>query len=369
MMPESESGNILLVWNRIGDYHAARFWALEKELGQSRVFIADLGGNDSLYKWQNPLQDHSSYFSLSDKPVETEDSAERLRRFKKIVKEKKITCLGLAGYGQAEYRKMLLWCWMNGISVVLFAESWYPGNRIVDFLKGSFLRLACRGFLVSGERAREHFKLRLGIPEHSIQIPYSVVDNQHFLGVNPDYTARKLLCVARFSPEKNLQNLITAFKNSGIDKQGWTLELVGGGPLKKELAANFQHDKSLIFKEWVSYENLPELYASASFFILPSLFEPWGLVVNEAMSAGLPVAVSNECGCAPDLVPDNALHFPANNLQKLEDLLKSIAGMSTEKLRHLGDSNRQLIQHFSPKTWADAFLGLMGFSAGKVRIQ
>jgi 1,2-diacylglycerol 3-alpha-glucosyltransferase len=361
-MPKSESGNILLIWNRIGDYHAARFNALEKEHGEGRVFIADLGGNDSLYKWKNPLQNHPSYFSLSDKPVETEDSAERLRRFKKIVRENKITCLGLAGYGQAEYRKMLLWCWMNGISVVLFAESWYPGKGILDLMKGSVLRQACRGFLVSGERAKAHFHQRLGIPTNRIQIPYSVVDNQHFLGVNPDYNAKKLLCVARFSPEKNLPNLVKAFKTSGIDKLGWTLELVGGGPQKKEIAADFQNDKSLIFKEWVSYEDLPQLYASASFFILPSLFEPWGLVVNEAMSAGLPVAVSNECGCAPDLVPDSSFHFPANDLQKLEDLLKTIAGMSPEKLRHLGESNRQLIQSFSPKTWAEAFLSLAGFS-------
>jgi hypothetical protein len=46
----------------------------------------------------------------------------------------------------------------------------------------------------------------------------------------------------------------------------------------------------------------------------------------------------------------------------LEDLLKTIAGMSPEKLRQLGESNRQLIQSFSPKTWAEAFLGLAGFS-------
>jgi 1,2-diacylglycerol 3-alpha-glucosyltransferase len=251
---------------------------------------------------------------------------------------------------------------MNGINVVLFAESWYPGKGILDLLKGCVLRQACQGFLVSGERAKAHFHQRLGIPTNRIQIPYSVVDNQHFMGVNPNYNAKKLLCVARFSPEKNLPNLIKAFKNSGIDKQGWTLELVGGGPQKKELAANFENDKSLIFKEWVSYKDLPQLYASASFFILPSLFEPWGLVVNEAMAAGLPVAVSKECGCAPDLIPDRSLHFPASDQNQMTDLLKSIAGMSPEKLKHLGESNRQLIKSFSPKTWAEAFLGLAGFS-------
>ena len=48
-------------------------------------------------------------------------------------------------------------------------------------------------------------------------------------------------------------------------------------------------------------EELASVYGGADAFVLPSLSEPWGLVVNEAMLCGLPVLVSTQCGCATDL--------------------------------------------------------------------
>ena len=345
---------ILLIWDRIGDYHAARFLALEKKYGEGNVLIADLGADDLLYKWKNPLSQRTGYHALSNKPVEVEDSAARLVAFKELVKLHNIRVAGIAGYGRPEYRKMLLWCRMNGIRVVLFAETWYPGK--FDFLKGLFLRFVCRGFLVSGIRAKEHFASYLGMDNQKISLPYSVVDNAHFHQVSPDYASRKILCLARFSPEKNLANFIKAFRLSGISEQGWSLELVGGGPLKDELAK--ESGNGIQLRDWVSYGELPSLYASAGVFILPSIFEPWGLVVNEAMAAGLPVLVSEECGCAPDLVPEENLRFPAADIKALSGVLKKIAGMEPSERKAIGERNRMRIAAFSPDSWADAFLGL-----------
>ena len=101
------SGNILLVWDRIGDYHAARFQALEDLAGQGSVFISDLGAADQLYQWKNPLHQHPAYLPLSSKPVEKEDYKNRLRNFKKLIESQNIQTVGIAGYGRAEYRFML----------------------------------------------------------------------------------------------------------------------------------------------------------------------------------------------------------------------------------------------------------------------
>jgi glycosyltransferase involved in cell wall biosynthesis len=75
------------------------------------------------------------------------------------------------------------------------------------------------------------------------------------------------------------------------------------------------------------YPELPVYYGLASAFIHASTSEPWGLVVNEAMASGLPVVVSNRCGCAPDLVCDgrNGYTFDPRNVGQLAELMLRIS--------------------------------------------
>lgn len=343
---------VLLIWDRIGEYHAARFRAMETVYGRGNVLIANLGGADRLYQWENPLAGEETFFTLSSKPVEEPDAPNRLRNFKELVKSKGVRTVGIAGYGRTEYRQMLHWCKWNGIRVILFAESWYPGK--LDFLKGIYLRFLCHGFLVSGKQAAIHFSENLMLPRNRIRTPYSVVDNRHFASVEPALDSRKILCVARFSPEKNLEKLLLAFGMSGIGKKGWTLELVGAGPL--ETALKNKSPEGIQFRSWVGYDELPALYQSGAALILPSIFEPWGLVVNEAMASRLPVAVSEECGCAPDLVPDPSFRFPAADLNKMAAVLEMLASMEASKRKETGEQNRRHVAAFSPEAWAEAFL-------------
>jgi len=57
-----------------------------------------------------------------------------------------------------------------------------------------------------------------------------------------------------------------------------------------------------VFTGFINQLELPSLYAASDIFVLPSELDAWGLAVNEAMCAGLPVVVSREVGCVPDLV-------------------------------------------------------------------
>jgi 1,2-diacylglycerol 3-alpha-glucosyltransferase len=353
-----EVGNVLLVWDRIGDYHAARFLALENQLPEGTVFISDLGGSDGMYQWKNPLSAHPNYQALSEVSLQEKDLWGRFRSFRKLVSEKKITVAGIAGYGRLEYNLFLLWCRWKGIRVVLFAESWYGKNPLVNFLKGIYLSKVCSAFLVSGKRAADHFISTLGIKNHPIEIGYSVVDNRHFASGKAEKEKPELLCVARFSPEKNLLNLISAFRSaSGLEN--WTLRLVGGGPQKKELEDAAENDTRIRLSDWLSYDRLPDLYSTASFFILPSRFEPWGLVVNEAMSAGLPIALSHECGCEPELLEEtNGYSFESDNPESIKTVLEKI-GKTTESERTLmGNKSREIVSRFSPEIWAERFLRL-----------
>lgn len=105
----------------------------------------------------------------------------------------------------------------------------------------------------------------------------------------------KFICVARLSPEKNLDLLIEVFNKTG-DK----LLIIGEGDLMDSLKK--KANENISFLGYVPNKEIAKFYSECNIFILPSKFEPWGLVVDEALYFGLPVIVSNHVGCRGELV-------------------------------------------------------------------
>ena len=82
-------------------------------------------------------------------------------------------------------------------------------------------------------------------------------------------------------------------------------------------------NKNVIFHGSINNEELPKLFSDNEVLILPSISEPWGLVVEEAFNNGLPVIVSNRVGCAKEIVKhkENGLIF---DIHKKDDLYNTI---------------------------------------------
>lgn len=346
------NNNVLLVWDRMGDYHRARWAALQKVKPDINVYGADLGLSDALYRWKNTEQ-NPFYFQLSSKPPDQIDLG-RIIRFVRLLSSHKIGTICISGYGKFEYLIFILYGKLSKRRVILFAESWYRSGFIVDKLKSIFLHATCHGFLVSGRRAFEHFTKCLKISAEKIYVGYSVVDNEHFRNSGTVTFHKRILCVARFAPEKNLQLLINAFTESQLSKINWELCIVGGGPLKPTLEALIGNNANVKLLDWKSYQELPLIYHSADIFILPSIFEPWGLVVNEAMAAGLPVILSDAVGCTPDLLLNGQngwLFSPDKN--DLVQLLDVVSGYSAEVFSEMGKSSEKAISGFSVETFSN----------------
>ena len=116
-----------------------------------------------------------------------------------------------------------------------------------------------------------------------------------------------MLYAAKFTRRKRPGDLLDAARRlkSETDRP-FTVVMAGSGELEQELRA-FCAEHALdnvVFTGFVNQSELPALYAASDVFVLPSEHEPWGLAVNEAMCAGLPVVVSREVGCVADLVRD-----------------------------------------------------------------
>lgn len=111
---------------------------------------------------------------------------------------------------------------------------------------------------------------------------------------NPN-TPLRYIYVGRLIEVKNISLLIETF-----NKNGKPLTIVGKGELEEELKA--KANNNITFIGFVDNEKLSEIYQSHDVFILPSTYEPWGLVVEEALYWGLPVIVSNKIGSSIDMV-------------------------------------------------------------------
>jgi 1,2-diacylglycerol 3-alpha-glucosyltransferase len=95
------------------------------------------------------------------------------------------------------------------------------------------------------------------------------------------------------------------------------------------------------------YDELPVYYALANAFVHASTNEQWGLVVNEAIASGLPVIVSNRCGCAPELVNSNGFTFDPTNEHELTARLLEMASLSDEKRKHHCDNSYRIAANFA----------------------
>ena len=96
-------------------------------------------------------------------------------------------------------------------------------------------------------------------------------------------------------------------------------------------------------------------YAAADLFAFPTLHDPWGLVVNEAMAFGLPIVATDAAGCAPDLVQGNGLVVPAGNVDALAAALAQL--LTDEALRcEMGQRSRAIIADYTVEAACSTFL-------------
>jgi glycosyltransferase involved in cell wall biosynthesis len=235
--------------------------------------------------------------------------------------------------------------------------------------------------LVGGQRHVKYL-VELGMPRDRIFTGYDVVDNAHFarraleirnskseIRTKYGFPENYFLASARFIEKKNLPRLISAYaayrhrsRGTGVTDPGyngdapWDLVLLGDGPLRETLNTQLStlnlhsHVHLPGFKQ---YDELPVYYALANAFVHASTTEQWGLVVNEAIASGLPVIVSERCGCVPELVQGNGFTFNPMDDHELASLLFKMATLSDDERKRLGDASYKIAANFVPDRFGD----------------
>lgn len=255
--------------------------------------------------------------------------------------------LWVHGYSSANALHAILAARLLGLPVLLRAESWLHDRDRSGLklrLKHMFfdaLRSNIAAVLPIGTRNAEYWAHYFGIGFPAFLMPYAV-DNAFFLRgaqaaaahradlqreLNLDSSRPVILFASKLQTRKHCDHLLDAFLQLDLSPAP-TLVIVGDG----EEMANLQRrvtasgSPHVRFAGFRNQRELPRFFDLSTVFVLPSRHEAWGLIVNEAMAAGLPVIVSDNMGCASDLVRDgdNGFVYPFGDIAALRQALIAV---------------------------------------------
>lgn len=357
-----------ITYMNLGPYHIARMRALMKVL--PGIHVIEVAGEQKLRPWR-PSRNRLGFAVTTlfpDRACEAVSAGEQRGAVRAALSQIDPGVVIVAGYREPVMRAAAKWARDRRRPSILLSPTTYldhPRTWWKERLKGWLIR-RYSFVAATGERAAQYVQ-QLGFPRDSIFQLGNVIDNAYFTRIGDaacsgttgqpqlSLPSSYFIAVSRLSPEKNLPRLLEAFAAYRRRGGAWDLVLLGSGPQEQELRTLAQelNVPGIHFLGWKSYEDLPRYYARASCFVLPSLCEPWGLVVNEAMACGLPVLVSRNCGCVPELCrpgENGFIHDPNSAEEMTEQMLRMSS--CNGKLSTMGQASRRIIESFTPRTWA-----------------
>lgn len=309
------------------------------------------------WKVDAPESIHVSYFGASgDSPLASpfrSPLAEYRKggRIIRYLREHSIRAVICNGYRYASLMRVMRDCPSFGIPVYYRNDSNIRCERDLAPWKQTTKRLIyhwimkrTNGIMSMGEYGDQFF-LKYGASRNRMYRVPCMPDYDYFagcdatrlqefqrrFGLRPE--RRYLLYSGRLVPKKRVDLLIQAFEEISTDRPDWSLLIVGDGNSREALrqqAVRIPIEKIV----WTGFLDVPECvtaYHSADALVLPSDREPWALVVQEAMAAGLPVIASDAVGAARELVVDheNGRVFPAGDGERLAQALLDVTNNST----------------------------------------
>ncbi len=372
---------LAVLFDNLGPYHIARLEALAQ---RCELLAIEQRAASIEYAWEATPEvafRRTTLFGQSEGRRKVSPGAIR-RGGVRTLSDFAPDAVAVPGWATPLATSAVAWAGARNAPAILMSDTQeidFPRTPIREWIKRRFVG-NCDGAIVGGTPHREYL-VKLGMDASRIRLGYDVVDNDYFRNgaarVRANAVAireqrrlpqRYFLTSARFIEKKNLPRLIQAFAGflAALEREGrtdaWHLVVLGDGSLRPQLeslVASLGLGERVLMPGFVQYPELPVWYGLAEAFVLASTTEQWGLVVNEAMASGLPVLVSNRCGCAPDLVRPgvNGHTFDPLDVASLTDLLLSLA-RAPDSRRAMGEASETLIDAWSPRVFAENLLSL-----------
>jgi len=340
---------VAVLFSRLSGYMAACLRALKERTGGEMLVIrhapaANAPYDDRHFAWIDQLYDRHA--------MGREEMLASVRAFAP-------DAVFMAGWFDRDYLAVARALRKDHIPVIAGCDTQWTGSlrqRVGCLIAPRHLHTAIDALWVSGERQRQ-LAQRLGYSGARCWHGVYACDWNRFDAVyDPEVERPKaFLFVGRYIPIKGLDTLIAAYRRYRQEaSEPWALHCAGTG----ELAPMLEGLPGVTNLGFVQPDRLPQLFAEAGAFVLPSGREPWGVVVQEATVAGLPVLCSTASGASVHLVQDgyNGFLFEPGDVNHLARLMQRIDEASEEERREMGRASHALSRQFTPERWAETFV-------------
>jgi len=296
----------------------------------------------------------------------------------RVIRDGKFDAMYVSGYFYASAWIAILAAKVHGVPILFTTDghnlrTWSTQSDWKKSFKKFLVRriFALGAVVLAGSSGTVEYVKSLGVPAQKILLLRNVVDNEWWKRrasqVNRDEvraawnipkSASVALFCAKLQPWKAPLDALEAFAAANVPDS--YLVFAGDGPLRTELekrAIQLGLSDRIRILGFVNQSQLPSVYRAADLLVLPSLYEPFGLVVNEAMLCGCPAAVSDRVGAKYDLVKDGETGyvFPSGDVNAMTAILRQCLS-DPEKTRRMGDAARARLETWSPAEYVDALV-------------
>lgn len=258
-----------------------------------------------------------------------------------------------------------LYCKLSGAKLIIFSDGTPAYERKLGRLQQIARKLLvprASGFIAKSKPAADRFE-ELGAKGRIFLAPHTTyLAPLLAIGATRDWSDRaelRLLCVGRLIPRKGVQHLIRALAGMRPVRRPVSLTIVGSGPQQDELEALARslEVRGIRFAGFVDQDKLPVHYAAADVFVLPTLDDPFGMVLLEAAASGLALVASEHAGATSDLVQDgeSGLVFDPRDEQALSELIARLAD-SSALVRQLGLAAHNVARSRTPDRTAEKYV-------------
>lgn len=349
--------NVLILTTVMAPYRIDLFNELGKKVSLTVCFeqLQDKTRNDDWYK-----NNFNNFKSIVLK--KSNKSLNKIKwDFFKELKNPKYDIVIFYEYSTITSIISILKCQHSGIKYLINCDGAIVENKsIKDKIKRICISRA-NGLLANGKSAENYFIVHGAKKENIYLHKFSGNYKSEILSEPISYDEklklrkklglnykRLYICIGNFIHRKGFDILLNSIANNPSNEVGYVF--IGGGELKKEYEEFIENNKlnNVKLLGFMSKDKLINYYDASDIFILPTRYDIWGLVINEAMSRGLPIISTNKCMAAVELVNENnGKVVDSDSVSSLSTAITHFNKLENKKLYEMGFNSIRAIKDYN----------------------